>query len=175
MSGCGFALLRVGLRNFALVAILGMRKSAIKREPQAQETPMPSTPGKLLRGAGRVAFLARIEAIGKAISEGYTLTVVYNDHQKHLGISYSQFARYVSKFISQDKRTPRNEHAQDTDQNRPGGPAGAGAGGATDGPGAAVQPGQPAEPAAPPKPKPKPGQRPGFNHDPDASSRSDLI
>lgn len=136
---------------------------------------MPSTPGKLLRGAGRVAFLARVDAIRKAISEGYTLTVVYNDHQKHLGISYSQFARYVSKFISQDKRTPRNDHAQDTDPTRAAGPIGAGGvahGTAGD---SAVQPGPAAQPAAPPKPKPKPGQPPGFTHDPLASDRRDLI
>lgn len=139
---------------------------------------MPSTPGKVLRGAGRVAFLARIEAIRKAISEGYTLTAVYSDHEKHLGISYSQFARYVSKFIShQEQRTHRNDHDQATGQAGTVAPIGhvAGSGsGADPGAGAvpAVQPGQPPGPA---KPKPKPGQRAGFTHDPDASNRSDLI
>ena len=136
---------------------------------------MPSTPGKVLRGAGRVAFLARIEAIRQAIGEGYTLTAVYSDHEKHLGISYSQFARYVSKFIShQEQRTHRNDHDQATGQAGTGAPIGHVAGsGANPDAGAvpAVQPGQPAGPAA----KPKPGQRAGFTHDPDASNRRDLI
>ncbi len=134
---------------------------------------MPSTPGKVLRGAGRVAFLARIEAIRKAISEGYTLTAVYSDHATHLGISYSQFARYVSKFIShQEQRTHRNDHDQVTGQAGTVAPIGCDAGAGAD-PGAvpAVQPGQPAKPAA----KPKPGQRAGFTHDPDPSNRRDLI
>ncbi len=50
-------------------------------------------------GAGRVAFLARVEIFKQKIEAGHTMQEVYDEYQKDLGISYSQFAFYVNKFI----------------------------------------------------------------------------
>lgn len=50
-------------------------------------------------GAGRVAFLARKEAIKAKIDAGHTMITVYEEHQKQLGIGYGQFVNYVNKFI----------------------------------------------------------------------------
>jgi hypothetical protein len=57
-------------------------------------------------GAGRVAFLARKDAIKEKIESGRTSMSVYREYQKQIDISYSQFARYVNKFI---KSRPINE------------------------------------------------------------------
>jgi hypothetical protein len=59
------------------------------------------------RGAGRVAFLARIEDIRKMIDAGYTLLVIYEKYEKSLKIGYSQFARYVTRYI---RSKPRHEN-----------------------------------------------------------------
>ena len=69
------------------------------------------------RGAGRVAFLARIEDIRKMVDAGYSLLVIYEKYEKHLKISYSQFARYVTRYIRSkpryekegEKRVPATE------------------------------------------------------------------
>lgn len=53
------------------------------------------------RKIGRVAFLANLESIKKSLEEGNSLRSVYADHQ--LGISYSQFTRYVSRYLGQGK------------------------------------------------------------------------
>jgi hypothetical protein len=64
---------------------------------------MGKTPGKrpevVHRGAGRVAFLAHIEAIQTAVDEGWPLTAIYERHKAELAITYSQFARYVARYI----------------------------------------------------------------------------
>ena len=50
-------------------------------------------------GTGRVAFLARKDEIKERIDSGRTSMSVYREYQKQVDISYSQFARYVAKFI----------------------------------------------------------------------------
>lgn len=52
------------------------------------------------RGAGRVAFLAHIEAIRKAVNEGWPATAIYDEHKAKVGITYSQFARYIARYIT---------------------------------------------------------------------------
>ena len=54
------------------------------------------------RGAGRSAFLAHKTAIEKALGSGYTAREVYEGLQSAAGlwISYSQFARYVARYIT---------------------------------------------------------------------------
>jgi hypothetical protein len=59
------------------------------------------------RGAGRVAFLARIEEFRKMIDAGYTLLAIYEKYEKPLKIGYSQFARYVTRYI---RSKPRHEN-----------------------------------------------------------------
>lgn len=50
-------------------------------------------------GTGRVAFLARLEEIKQGIEAGRTVMSVYREFGKKVGIGYSQFDRYVNKFI----------------------------------------------------------------------------
>jgi hypothetical protein len=54
------------------------------------------------RGAGRVAFLARVPDIKKMIDEGYTVKTIYQEYETQLNISYSQFTRYVARYIESD-------------------------------------------------------------------------
>lgn len=51
-------------------------------------------------GTGRVAFLARKDAIKEKIDSGRTSMSVYREYQKQIDISYSQFSRYVAKYIN---------------------------------------------------------------------------
>ena len=64
---------------------------------------MRKTPGEMpaviCRGIGRVAFLAHRAAIQQAVDEGWPLTAIYEKYKSELSITYSQFARYVARFI----------------------------------------------------------------------------
>lgn len=59
---------------------------------------MKEIPKKEL-GTGRVAFKARLEEIKKEIEAGRTVMSVYREYGQKVGIGYSQFDRYVNKFI----------------------------------------------------------------------------
>jgi hypothetical protein len=48
---------------------------------------------------GRVRFLARRDLISGKVGQGYPLSYIYAELQVQLKISYSQFARYVGKYI----------------------------------------------------------------------------
>ena len=52
-------------------------------------------------GAGRVAFLAHLEAIRTAVEAGWPLSAIYDEHRGALGISYSNFTRYVARYVRQ--------------------------------------------------------------------------
>jgi hypothetical protein len=56
----------------------------------------PKTPS---RGAGRVAFLARLDSIRKMVEAGYPVVLIYEQYGEEMGISYSQFARYVARYV----------------------------------------------------------------------------
>lgn len=61
---------------------------------------MMGTPKEKLPGAGRVAFLARLDEFRVLIEAGWPITVVYEHHGgDNTGLSYSQFTRYVGKYI----------------------------------------------------------------------------
>ncbi len=52
------------------------------------------------RGAARVAFLARQEEIRRLFDAGHTLAAIYDAHSDVLGVmSYSQFTRYVARYV----------------------------------------------------------------------------
>ena len=52
------------------------------------------------RGAGRIAFLARIDVIREMVFAGYPLLAIYRQYEEGLGVvSYSQFARYVARYV----------------------------------------------------------------------------
>lgn len=118
------------------------------------------TPKEGRTGAGRVAFLARLDEFSGLIQAGWPVTVVYEIHGgDNTGLSYSQFARYVGKYI----RKPTKRGAQ--------------------------QPTIADEMPLPIKPQvgqqqsgastmstPMPKRRPGFHHDPNSgNNRDDLI
>ena len=60
---------------------------------------MTTAPKHMLRGGGRVAFLARKDEIRQRIDAGYPLFAIFKEHESEMNISYSQFTRYVAKFI----------------------------------------------------------------------------
>lgn len=64
-----------------------------------------STPEKKSRGGGRVAFLKHRESIRELIEAGHVARSIYDKlgGDEKLGISYSQFMRYVNKFITPGK------------------------------------------------------------------------
>jgi len=51
------------------------------------------------KGDGRVAFLANVDKFREMLSAGYPQRSIYDDHASILGISYSQFNRYVGKYL----------------------------------------------------------------------------
>ena len=54
------------------------------------------------RGAGEVAFSPRWEKIRKMLDEKYPKIVIYETYQDELNISYSQFIRYVSRYLEDE-------------------------------------------------------------------------
>ena len=64
---------------------------------------MADTPNKKpRRGAGRVAFLAHLEQFRRLIEAGNEQRTIYDEFggETQLGISYSQFNRYVVRYIT---------------------------------------------------------------------------
>ena len=58
----------------------------------------PSSKGQY--GLGRVAFKTYLMDIQQEIEAGYPLTHIYDKRKDKLGITYSQFAKYVGKYIT---------------------------------------------------------------------------
>lgn len=58
-----------------------------------------TTTGKPRKGAGRVTFLAHAEKFRELIKSGHPQRSIYDEHADALGISYSQFNRYVGKYV----------------------------------------------------------------------------
>lgn len=98
---------------------------------------MEKPPGKKHRGVGRVAFLARIETIQAEIEQGWPLTAIYERHQGALGITYSQFARYVRHYLRNEEEHEKPKSPQKKAS------AAAGSTGQGDSPQAPPGPGQP--------------------------------
>jgi Family of unknown function (DUF5338) len=59
-------------------------------------------------GLGRVAFKAHLADIQREMDAGYTMALIYEKRKASLGISYSQFARHVQRYIRDvvPKRAP---------------------------------------------------------------------
>lgn len=61
---------------------------------------MPEPTNKARRwGAGRVAFLSQKDLFRSLIKAGHPFTSIYADHGAALGVSYTQFTRYVRKYL----------------------------------------------------------------------------
>jgi hypothetical protein len=54
-------------------------------------------------GAGRVAFLARVDKIKADLAIGVPLKAIYAKHQTELGIAYPTFCRLVSRYAADAK------------------------------------------------------------------------
>jgi hypothetical protein len=74
---------------------------------------------------GRVRFFARMEEIRVGITLGYSLILLYEQYADVFKFSYSQFSRYVSKYIKHPTPEARQETAdalkeqRDTEKGRP--------------------------------------------------------
>ncbi len=53
---------------------------------------------------GLVPFLAGIDDFRRLIDTGHTRRSIYDNHKAQLGMSYSQFTRYISKYLPQSKK-----------------------------------------------------------------------
>lgn len=111
-------------------------------------------------GAGRVAFLARLDEFRGLIQAGWPVTVVYENHGgDNTGLSYSQFARYVGKYIRKSTKRGAQQPTIPDEMPLPITP----------------QVGQ-KQAGASTVPTPMPKRQPGFQHDPSSgNNRDDLI
>lgn len=54
------------------------------------------------RRSGEAAFYARLESIKKMFDEKYSKIVIFESHKEKLNISYSQFLRYVHRYLESE-------------------------------------------------------------------------
>lgn len=77
---------------------------------------MTDTPKKPRKGAGRVAFVARLDQTREMLMAGYAQRAIYDEYGggEKLGISYTQFNRYVGFYITggKDGTQQRNDYWQ---------------------------------------------------------------
>jgi hypothetical protein len=132
---------------------------------------MPDNPKKRYRGSGRIGFFAHRDTFQRLIDAGYPLRTIYDDYAERLGVGYSQFAKYVRRYLQKPSYARH--------QTEPGSAAPATAASARLTPPPSTR--QPA-PAPPPEPDDKPATRPTsepqkpFVWDPMAAhTREDLI
>lgn len=58
-------------------------------------------------GAGRVAFMARLDTIRSEITQGVPLTGIYEQHRAALGIGYPSFVKLVGRYADDVRLTRR--------------------------------------------------------------------
>lgn len=108
------------------------------------------------RGAGRVAFLARLADFQRLLEAGHPMRSIYDDHKDQLGIGYPQFTKYVSRYIRKESHDRDETKAPNQQAIQAPAPA------SSDG--ASQQPNRPKKPAT------------GFVHDASSgNNRDDLI
>lgn len=55
------------------------------------------------RGSGRVSFVAIIDDVRAEIERGVTLVQIYEAFEDRLDLGYTQFTKYVTRFIKQGR------------------------------------------------------------------------
>ena len=70
------------------------------------ETPEPR------RRDGKSKFLALLPIIKEEVEAGFTLRAIYDKHLDLSGISYSQFARYVGRYVRDDDKPTEPEETR---------------------------------------------------------------
>jgi hypothetical protein len=129
---------------------------------------MADTPEKIRRGVGRVAFLARLEEFRKLVDAGWPITCIYEDHGASTGLSYSQFVRYIGKYLRTPPTRNRGDEQPDAQSEPDTTPETISR--------QHVAPQQPKLNPPPSKPVSAPKGRAPFHHDPTSgNSRDDLI
>ena len=123
---------------------------------------MTDGPKKVYRGAGRVAFLARLDDFRKLIDAGHPLRAIYDDYAEQLGIGYPQFTKYVGRYVREEKDDGHQRNGGEQIAQPSPSPA------STGGPGGQTK----VTPASAQIPGAK---RPGFEHNPNSGNRDDLI
>lgn len=119
------------------------------------------------RGDGKIAFLARLDTFQELFKAGHQQRKVFEKYESELGMSYSQFNRYVNKYIRAETADGHQRKGQGQKQ-QPTTPAAStgsigGSGGASPAP---TTSGKPAGSKRPPV----------FQHDPSSgNNRDDLI
>lgn len=112
----------------------------------------PTTAKAHRKGAGRVAFLAHADLFRSLLTAGHSQRAIYDDHAANLGMSYSQFNRYVGKYLL--KKAEDYEHQKKS----------------------STAPASSTKPAAQPSGSGSRPSKPGFHHDPNSGNdRDDLI
>jgi len=131
---------------------------------------------KVHRGVGRVAFLARLADFKRLLDAGHSMRSIYDDHKNQLGIGYSQFTKYVSRYV---RKADHDRHQTGSGQGQAASPQIPSPAPATSA-GPAQQPTAGSAGAA--SAVTSPGQRPGkhgravFQHNPNSGNdRDDLI
>lgn len=56
------------------------------------------------RYTGRVAFLSRLKIFRERLNAGHTQISIYDEFMSDLNISYSNFSKYVRRYIKDDKQ-----------------------------------------------------------------------
>lgn len=118
------------------------------------------------KGAGRVAFLARKEQFRELLEAGHPQLAIYEEHGTDLGISYSQFNRYIKQFLLNKEQSDGHQKEGTAGHPTPPLPAPSGKPSATGG----------NSPATAAKENQQGRVGGTFTHDPDSSKkRNDLI
>jgi hypothetical protein len=63
---------------------------------------------------GKMIFLSVLPEIKAEMAEGYTLTAIHANRASSLGISYSQFTRYVNCFITSETKSSNKSNLTTT-------------------------------------------------------------
>lgn len=118
------------------------------------------------RGDGKIAFLARLDTFRELFKAGHQQRKVFENYESELGMSYSQFNRYVNKYIGAETANGHQRKGQGQKQ-QPSAPAAST--GAVSGSGRAT-------PAPSTSGTPTGKRPPVFQHNPNSGNdREDLI
>jgi len=63
-------------------------------------------------GTGKIAFLARVDAIREKIKAGHTVAMLHDEYKKEIGINYGQFLNYVNRYIR--RKPEEKKHDKDS-------------------------------------------------------------
>jgi hypothetical protein len=67
-------------------------------------------------GTGKIAFLARVDAIREKINAGHTVAMLHDEYKNEIGINYGQFLNYVNRYIRMKPVTVKAEEAPVTQE-----------------------------------------------------------